>query len=302
MNNLELLDLSFMELLIKADAIRRKFIKDNVEICSILNAKSGKCTEDCKYCAQSGYHKSESLIYPLKREEEIVNEAIIAENNGAQRFGIVTSGNSLTDTEIDVICNATDMIIKKHKIKVCGSLGDLTIEQMKKLKSAGMDRYHHNIETSRSFYPQIVTTHTFDDRVKTIKRAQSLGFSICSGGILGLGESWEDRLEMANILKELNVESVPINILIPVKGTKLENNPPISYMDIVKTVAIFRIILEDKTVRFCGGRELKLKDFQGLGFLAGANGLMIGGYLTVGGRTIEEDQNLIEEIKNLWNS
>lgn len=297
----ELLKMPITELIDLANKTRKKYIKNNLEICSIINAKSGKCSEDCKYCAQSSYHKTNISVYPLKSENEIVAEALEADKNKAQRFGIVTSGNTLTEAEIETICKATVKIIKNSKIKVCGSLGALTEEQMKKLKDAGMDRYHHNIETSPSFYPQIVSTHTFSDRVKTIKRAQSVGFSVCSGFILGLGESAQDRIEIATTLKDLQVDCVPFNILMPIKGTKLENNEPLKATDIVRTIAIFRIILEDKTIRFCGGRELNLKDFQGLGFLAGANGMMIGGYLTTNGRSVKDDHILMDEIQTLWN-
>jgi biotin synthase len=296
----KLLKMPITELLDIANKTRKKYIKNNLEICSIINAKSGKCSEDCKYCAQSIYHKTNINTYPLKSVDEIFEEALTAEKNKANRFGIVTSGNTLTDDEINTICNATKKILKNSKIKVCGSLGALTEIQMKKLQDSGMDRYHHNIETSPNFYPSIVSTHSFDDRVKTIKRAQKLGFTVCSGIILGLGESWQDRIDMAVTLKDLKVDSVPFNILMPVRGTKLENNKPLPYVDIIRTIAIFRIILEDITIRFCGGRELNLKDFQGLGFLAGANAMMIGGYLTMNGRSVAEDHILIDEIQKLW--
>jgi len=300
-NYLHLLKMPLTELLDLANKARKKYIKNNFEICSIINAKSGKCSEDCKYCAQSSYHKTNIQTYELKSEDKIVAEALEAKKNKAQRFGIVTSGNTLTDAEITTICNATKKILKNSKIKVCGSLGALTETQLKQLKDAGMDRFHHNIETAPNFYPSIVSTHSFEDRVKTIKKAQKIGLSVCSGVILGLGEGWQDRIDMAMTLKELNVDCVPFNILMPIKGTKLENNEPISFVDIIRTIAIFRIILQDITIRFCGGRELNLKDFQGLGFLAGANGMMIGGYLTTNGRSVTEDHKLMDEIQKLWN-
>ena len=296
----DLINMPLTELLVLANDIRRKFIANKVDLCSITNAKSGRCGEDCKYCAQSVYHKTDILVYPLKSADQIFEEAVKAEANKAERFGIVTSGNILIDDEIDVICAAITKIRKNLRIKVCGSLGALTIFQMEKLKAAGMDRYHHNIETSRNFYPLIVSTHTFEDRISTIKQAQGLGFSVCSGVIIGLGESWQDRINMALELKSLGVNCVPFNILMPIKGTKLENNARVSGIDLVRTIAIFRIILEDKTLRFCGGRELKLKDFQAMGFFAGANAMMIGGYLTTNGRSVEEDWDLVGEIEKLW--
>ena len=300
MKNLEYLSKSLTELLDEANKTRKKYNVYDLEICSIMNAKSGKCSEDCAYCAQSSFNETNAKVYPLKSEKEIIEKAIFAEKNGADRFGIVTSGNNLSDEEIEIISRAIKYITENFKIKVCGSLGNLSIEKLEKLKVSGMDRYHHNIETSKSFYKKIVSTHSFEDRIETIKRAKSLGFSVCSGGILGLGEYFEDRIEMANILSDLDVDSVPINILIRIDGIKLSGNEPMPYIDIIKTIAIFRIILKDKNIRFCGGRELNLKDFQGMGFLAGANGIMIGGYLTNSGRDISDDQKLIVEVKRLF--
>lgn len=300
MKNSEYLSKSILELLHEANETRKKYNIYDLEVCSIMNAKSGRCTEDCAYCAQASINKTNISSYPLKSENEIIEKAHIAEQNGASRFGIVTSGNSLTDEEITIISKASEYISKNLKIKVCGSLGNLSLEKLKKLKDSGMDRYHHNIETSKTFYKKIVSTHTFEDRIETIKRAKHIGFSICSGGIFGVGESWEDRIEMANILLDLDVDSIPINILIRISGIKLDKIDPLSYIDIIKIIAIFRIILKDKNIRFCGGRELNLKDFQGMGFLAGANGLMVGGYLTNSGRNIEDDKKLISEVKKFF--
>jgi len=290
----------FWEIIQKANNIRKKNEQTEVQLCSIINAKSGKCSEDCKYCAQSSHHHTAVAIYSLKSQNEIFEKAKKAKQDGATKFGIVTSGNSLTEDELDVIAKATKQITTELSLSVCGSLGALTEANLQKLKDAGMTRYHHNIETSREFYPKIVSTHTFDDRVKTIKLAKKLGMSVCSGGILGLGETFEDRISMALTLKELNVDSVPLNILVPVKGTKLENADFISNTDVIRSISIFRIILQDKEIRFAGGRETKLKDFQSLGFLAGANAMMIGGYLTINGREVDEDLKLKKEIEKLW--
>ncbi len=287
-------------LLAKADRVRSLHCGKILDICSIINAKSGRCSEDCKYCAQSGHHSTSVAVYPLLSGQELLAAAFKAKADGARRLGIVTSGNRLSETELNQLTEVIKKMIRETGIEVCGSLGALTREELIKLKEAGMTRYHHNIETSARFYPKIVSTHSFEDRLKTIEASKSAGMEVCSGGIIGLGESWEDRIEMALILKKLKVDSVPVNILIPIEGTPLSGIPLISREDVIRTLCIFRIILKDKIIRIAAGRETRLKDFQGLGFMAGANGLLIGGYLTTRGRSAEEDQDFIREIRNLW--
>ncbi|MFA5875192.1 MAG: biotin synthase BioB [Candidatus Margulisiibacteriota bacterium] len=294
-----LLNAPLMQLVAMANQVRAKFLGDRLDICSIINAKSGRCSEDCKFCAQSGRHAAEIAIYPLLKKEELLVAARTAKQNGAQRFGIVTSGNHLTADELKIIAE-TIAEIKQIGIEPCASLGALTQAELKTLKTAGLVRYHHNIETSRNFYPKIVSTHTFDERIETIQAAKAAGLVVCSGGIIGMGETWEDRIIMAETLKELDVDSIPINILVPVKGTPLENLPPISGADVIRTICIFRMILKDKTIKIAAGRETVLKDFQAMGFMAGANGMLIGGYLTVRGRSVKEDQQLIKDITALW--
>ena len=172
--------------------------------------------------------------------------------------------------------------------------------QLKFLKDAGLSRYHHNIETSRRFYPQIVSTHSFDERIDTINSARQVGLEVCSGGIIGMGETWQDRIDMAYTLKQLDVDSIPINILISIKATPLESAKPMSAEDAIRTICIFRIILKDKIIKIAAGREATLKDSQVKGFMAGANGMLIGGYLTVKGEGLEADYAIIEEIKKVW--
>jgi len=272
-----------------------------MDICSIINAKSGRCGEDCKFCAQSARHDTDVSTYSLKNTGEIVDAARSAKEIGAQRFGIVTSGNRLTQKELEAIREAISRIKRDLGMDVCASLGALSKDELTLLKCAGLSRYHHNIETSPRFYPQVVTTHTFQERVDTIKAAKEVGFEVCSGGIIGMGETWDDRREMANILRELDVDSVPINILIPIKGTPFENLDMISPEDVIKTIALFREILkEDKTIKIAAGREAMPDDSQIDAFLAGANGMLISGYLTIKGRPVEEDQKLIKEIENKW--
>ena len=215
------LETPLIELVQRANIVREEFIGNKIEICSIVNAKSGLCSQDCKFCAQSSGYNTNILTYSLKTKQEILNAAGQAKQIGAQRIGIVTSGNRLTSQEVDLIAEAAE-VINKTGIKVCVSSGVLASEQLKVLRKAGVCRYHHNIETSAKFYSRIVSTHSFQQRVDTIKTAKDLGFEICSGGIIGMGESWQDRIDMAYLLKELDVDSVPLNILIPIKNTPLE--------------------------------------------------------------------------------
>jgi biotin synthase len=288
------------QLIAEANDVRKEHIGTKLDLCSILNARCGLCGEDCKFCAQSARHNSQISAYPLKSTEEIIEAAQQAKNIGAERFGIVTSGNRLSAKELKVIAEAIPQIKEKIGITVCASLGTLTKDQLKLLKNAGLRRYHHNIETSRRFYLQIVSTHTFEERINTIKAAKQAGLEVCSGGIIGMGETWQDRIDMAYTLKELDVDSVPINVLIPIKGTPLESVEPISVEDVIRTICIFRIILEDKTIKVAAGREATLKDSQIKAFAAGANGMLIGGYLTVKGASLEDDYVFILEIEKLW--
>jgi biotin synthase len=301
MDTKSLLDLPFEELVSKANRVRKDFVGNKLELCSILNAKSGLCDQDCKFCTQSTKYATDVSTYPMVDKEEIVAAAENAKDIGAENFGIVTSGNRLTAKERDVIAEAASEIKSGIGISICASLGALPREDLKILREAGISRYHHNIETSERFYPQIVTTHSFQERVDTIKAAKEVGFEVCSGGIIGMGENWQDRIDMAILLRDLEVDSVPINILVPIKGTPFEDLNIISSIDAVRTICLFRIILKDKIIKIAAGRETVLKDFQALGFMSGANGMLIGGYLTIKGRDIQEDYKLIDEIKELWN-
>ena len=288
------------ELIVSANKVRKAFIGKEMELCTIINAKSGLCGEDCKFCAQSRRNKAEISSYPLKRKDEIVEAARKAKETGAHKFGIVTSGNRLTPKELDIVSDAIREIKNEIDITVCGSLGALSRDDLKQLKAAGLARYHHNIETSPRFYSKIVSTHTFQERVDTVKSAKEVGLEVCSGGIIGMGEEWQDRIDMANLLKELDVDSVPINFLVPIKGTALQSIEPISIDDAIRTICIFRIILNNKIVKVAAGRETILKDSQQSIFKAGANGMLIGGYLTIKGRDIALDHQLIKEVEALW--
>jgi len=297
---MDLLRSPLPEVISRADKIRRDHAGEGLELCSIINAKSGRCAEDCKFCAQSCHYSTGGLSYPLKDKDEIIEAAKKAKDIGAEKFGIVTSGNRLDAKEIDSIAEAIYTINKDIGIVPCASLGALDKEELKTLREAGLTRYHHNIETSKRFYPSVVSTHSFKERLKTIETAKKTGLQVCSGGIIGMGETWQDRVDMAETLESLGVDSVPINLLVPIKGTPFESMGTISCNDAVRTIAIFRIILKGRVIKIAAGRESVFKDFQALGFMAGANGMLIGGYLTVKGRDVESDHHLIREIERLW--
>lgn len=295
-----LLELPLAELIAIASKVRQDFAGSKIELCNIMNAKSGLCAEDCKFCAQSGRHATGVDSYPLKDKAEMIKAALHAKEIGAERFDLVTSGDRLSRKELEVIVSAVSEITREIGLKMCASLGALGEEEFFLLKKSGLSRYHHNIETSPEFFPRICSTHTFQDRVNTIQAAKKAGLEVCSGGIIGMGETREDRIEMAFWLKELGVDSVPLNILVPIQGTPFAGKNPLSCDEAIRTIALFRIILKDKIIKIAAGRESILKDFQGLAFMAGANGMLIGGYLTIRGRSVEEDKKLVEEIEKLW--
>lgn len=284
-----------------ANEIREKFCGNKIETCTITNAKSGKCSEDCKFCAQSEKYDTHIKTYPLKNLEILKEECKEAINHKSDRFAIVTSGKGIKKGTKDyrTIQNFAKEMSKD--IEICCSIGLLDEDDLIDLKNSGVSRFHSNIQTSVSSYKKIVaTTHKVEDRIETIKFAKKVGMKVCCGGIIGMGESWEDRIDMAFTCKELDVDAIPLNILNPIKGTPYGENEILSVDEILKTIAIYRIILKDKNIKIAAGRENILKDFMGSAFLAGANGLMIGGYLTVKGRSIEEDFTFIKNIKKLW--
>lgn len=283
------------DLIICADKIRNHFKKNKVFLCSIINAKSGKCSQDCAFCAQSSFHQTQIETYPLLNPEIIIQDALKMDQAGACHYSIVTSGHSLTDDEIEQICTAVKAIKEKTDLTLCGSLGMLSEKSAKKLIKSGMTRYHHNLETAESHFDNICTTHTYEEDIETINLAIKHGFKVCTGGIFGLGESWKQRIELAFRLKELNIDTIPINFLNPVAGTKLEKRELVSPMDALKTIALIRIINPEKNITICGGREISLKDLQSRVFSAGSNGLMIGNYLTTSGRDISIDIEMVKD-------
>lgn len=287
-----------------ADKIRNKYCGNILESCTITNAKSGKCSEDCKFCAQSVWYNTNIKSYPIKDKETLKKEFYEAEKNKSMRFGIVTAGKKMEfgteefNTVLEFIKEITD---ENPNAEICCSLGLLGEKELLELKKAGAVRYHCNIQTSPDTYSiYAAATHSFKERIETIKNAQKVGLEICSGGIIGMGESFEDRINMAFTLKELDVDGIPLNILNPIKNTPHGEKEILSTIEVLKTIAIFRLILKNKNIKIAAGRENIFKDFMGSGFLSGANGMLTGGYLTVKGRSIEEDVNFIENIKKLW--
>lgn len=291
-------DLPLFDLLWAANKIREKFKKNEVELCSIVNAKSGNCSEDCKFCAQSVRHSTKIERYPLLDEQSILRAAKSARANNATCFGIVTSGKRIRNPkEISNICKTVKMIRAKIPSMKCSvSLGAIDKQFLSGLKKAGVKKIHHNLETSENYFPNVCTTHTYEERLKTLRAARKLGIRLCSGGIFGLGESRTDRLDLAFTLRDLDVDSVPLNFLHPVKGTALEDSMPMAVSEILRTIAIFRLILPKKDIKVCGGRAVNLRSMQSMIFFAGANGMMIGNYLTRAGQDPKTDLKMIKDL------
>jgi biotin synthase len=284
-----------LDLIFCANKIRETFKKDRVFTCAIINAKSGSCSEDCAFCAQSAHHRTGVDTYPLLTGPELIENAVRMQEAGATNYSMVTSGPRLSPGEIDTIGRAAEEIKKETDMTVCASLGSLTGQQAQQLKESGITNYHHNLETARSFFDQICTTHEYDDDIQTLAHARASGMRICSGGILGMGETWEQRVELAVTLRELEVDSIPLNFLNPIPGTRLAGRPLTPPMEALKSISLFRFVNPDRDITICGGREVALKDFQSWIFAAGANGVMVGNYLTTKGRGIEEDMDMIRE-------
>lgn len=282
----------------EAARIRDYFVGNRVHLCSIINAKSGRCAENCAFCAQSSHHDTGVEIYQLVDEEEMVRCAKLAEQNGAGCFGIVTSGTSINKAdELDTLCRAVSRIKTETGISPSCSLGIMDDDTALCLKNAGMKTYHHNLETARSFFPQICTTHNYEEDVSTIRAAKSVGLRVCCGGIFGLGESFTQRIEMALTLRELEVDSIPLNFLNPVAGTRLETADNLTPLECLTIIAIYRFLLPGKRLSVCGGREKNLRELQSWMFFAGANGTMTGNYLTTPGRPPELDRQMLKDLE-----
>src|SRR3989338_3190864 len=277
--------------------IRRKFRVKKVELCAITNARSGACAEDCAFCAQSSWNKTKVKVYPLLEEKEIFKRAQAAQDTGAGYFCIVTSGRRVGEKkDFSRICRAIAKIRSRLKLNVDASLGELTLEQAKSLKQAGLFRYNHNLETAQSLYPEVCTTHTYSDRIRTIENVRQAGLELCCGGIFGMGESWAQRLELAFALRKFNPECIPVNFLNPVSGTRLGRKKPLSPLEFLKIAAILRFIFPRQEIKICGGRETNLRSLQPLMLLPGADSIIIGDYLTTKGNSPQDDLKMIQDL------
>ncbi|MCR5187400.1 MAG: biotin synthase BioB [Treponema sp.] len=287
-------DLSFFkncnlnELTTCADKIRSAFMGNKVDLCTIINGKSGHCSENCKFCAQSAHNHTNCKSYEFLGEEEILKNAKAHQDEGVNRFAIVTAGKSLCGDDFEKALKIYKRMNKELKIKLCASMGFLNREQFKCLKEAGVKNYHHNLETSKRNFPNICTSHTFEMKIQTIKMAQEEGLNVCSGGIIGMGESFQDRIDMALTLSELNIKSIPINALMAIPGTPFENNSPLSEDEILRTLAVFRFINPQAHIRLAAGRKL-LSDNGKKAFESGCSATITGNMLTTSGSTIQKD-------------
>lgn len=281
--------------------ISSKYIKNDVEFCSLVNARNGKCSQNCKYCAQSSHYRTNIDTYPLIDLDEVKKAALEAKSHKASRFAIVTSGKTPDESDFDKILQMIKEVNKIDGLKSCASIGILNEEQAKKLAECGLKRFHHNINTCRSYYPQVCTTHTFEDRINTCRLVKKYGMELCCGVILGMGETIEQRIEMALELAEIQPDSIPINILTPIPETPFENYyDKIDEENILRTLAIFKIANPQSVLRFCGGR-MRLSDAnQRLALQTCVEGLMVGNYLTTAGKSVDEDIKTVQQLgKNI---
>lgn len=284
------------ELTQAANTICRKFNGDDVDVESLINAKSGNCSEDCFFCAQSAHYKTDISRYQFLDKNFIVEAARRAKDNGARSFCLVCAWREPTEENFEEVCEAVQTIKQRVGIDVNCSLGFLTEERARKLKELGVKRYNHNLEACKSFFDRICGTHTYNDRVNTAKIVKACGLELCCGGILGMGETSDQRLELAFEASELEPDEFPVNILVPRAGTPLENMKALDPMEVIKTIAVYRFILPKSIIKIAGGREIHLGDLQSHALLGGANGIITGGYLTVGGNEAEKDIRMIKEL------
>ena len=290
---IELYNLDLEELL----KISSQYVKDEVEFCSLINARNGKCSQNCRYCAQSSHYNTKIETFPLVEIEDVKKSAMDAVKNKASRFAIVTSGKTPDESDFNKMLEMIREINGLGNIKSCASIGILNEEHAKKLAESGLNRFHHNINTAESYYPDVCTTHTFEDRINTCRLVKKYGMELCCGVILGMGESVEQRIEMALTLAEIEPESIPINILMPIPNTPFENYlDKIDEENVLRTLAVFKIANPKSVLRFCGGRMRLSHENQKKALNSCVEGIMVGNYLTTIGRRPEEDIQTVEEI------
>lgn len=288
------IDADIISLIDKAWQVRKAYWGDRVWLCSIVNARNGNCTEDCAFCAQSSHYATDITPTVMLSEQEIIDGLHTIALPGVGHVSIVTSGrNAPQGEERTAILRAADYTSRHVQASVCASLGICDEEYIIALKQNGVTRIHHNIETSRRFFPSICTTHTYDERIATIRHALAHGMEVCAGGIFGMGETWEDRLDMAYELAALGVTSIPLNFLRPIAGTPLADMSPLTPTDALRCIALFRLIAPRAEIRICGGREYALRHMQALMYYAGATGVMTGNYLTTDGISVDTDKTLL---------
>ncbi len=279
-----------------ADRIRKTYRGDEIEVCAISNVRSGNCSENCSFCSQSGHHKTAAPVYDYIPREELVSQAQRAREWGVSDFGVVSKGWGLRSTkERHRLADYFAALDEHSDVGRCASLGVLTADTAGELKAMGLENYHHNLEAAESFFDQVCTSHSYAENIDTIRHAREAGLRVCAGGILGMGESLEQRVELALSLRELGVESVPMNFLSPVEGTPMGDRQPMQPYEILRAIATFRYLLPRAEIRIAGGRQF-LGDMQSMIFMAGASGAMIGDYLTTHGRSVDDDLKMFDDL------
>ncbi len=284
----------FSQLLAVADGVRRSNFGDRIHLCSIVNAKSGACSEDCAFCAQSAHHNTAVETYGIQESEQLISARDNVSDLPISHFGIVTSGPAPRPDELGEIIAALESG-EIEDINWCASLGALNEKELARLKEAGLKRFHHNLETAPSYFSEICSTHSIEERMETVRRAKKIGLEVCCGGILGLGENNKQRVEFAFALRELGVDSIPLNFLLPIPGTRLAEIQPLQPLEILRIIIMFRLVNPEAELKVCAGRK-NLRDLQSIIFYAGATGMMIGDLLTVAGRDEETDLKMLDDL------
>ncbi len=280
-----------------ADRLRRTFRGDEIESCAISNVRSGNCSEDCSFCSQSAHHKTEAPVYDYISSDELKAQALRARKWGVSDFGIVSKGWGVrSEKEQQQLAEYFETLSKESDIGRCASLGVLTRTSAIKLKEAGLENYHHNLEAAESFFDNVCSTHSYQENIDTIKHAADAGLRVCAGGILGMGESLDQRIELADTLRKIGVESVPMNFLSPAEGTPMQDIPAMQPHEILLSIATYRYMLPKAEIRIAGGRQ-HLRDLQSMIFFAGASGIMVGDYLTTSGRSVDDDLRMLGDLK-----